>query len=402
MVLSRGANLKKVIIGVTGGIAAYKVPELARLFVRSGIDVQVVMTPAAAEFITPLTFQTLTGNPVFVEMYGDRTGERVRHVELLENADLMVIAPATANTLGKMALGLADNLLATLYLAADCPVVVIPSMNVNMFKHPAVVSNIELLQKRGCHVMDPDQGELACGVYGSGRMPEPYDIFNFARRAVMIKDYQGIEVLVTAGPTREPLDPVRYISNPSTGLMGFSLARALSDRGALVTLVSGPTHLTAPAGVRLVKVNTAAEMREAVLSDYSKCRIIYKAAAVSDFRPAENWDEKVKKEKASMTLQLASNPDILLELGKNKGNKILVGFAAETEDALQNAHDKLVNKNLDLIIVNNLKEPGSGFAVNTNRVSIIDRDGKVEEIPLMEKEELAHLILDRTAVLLKK
>lgn len=393
--------MKKVIIGVTGGIAAYKIPELARLFVRGGIDVQVVLTPAAAEFITPLTFQTLTGNPVYVEMYGDRTGERVRHVELLEKADLMVIAPATANTIGKMALGLADNLISTLYLAADCPVVVIPSMNVNMFRHPAVVANIEMLRKRGCHVMDPDEGELACGVYGSGRMPEPYDIFNFARRAVMTKDYQGIEVLVTAGPTREPLDPVRYISNPSTGLMGYSLARALSDRGAVVTLVSGPTHLRAPTGVKLVSVNTAAEMHEAVLSSFSRCRIVFKAAAVSDFRPAENWDEKVKKEKASMALQLASNPDILLELGKTKDDKILVGFAAETENAVQNAQDKLSRKNLDLIVVNNLKEPGCGFAVSTNRVSLIGRDGEVEEIPMMEKEELAHLILDRTAVLIK-
>ncbi len=393
--------MKKVIIGVTGGIAAYKIPELARLFVRGGIDVQVVLTPAAAEFITPLTFQTLTGNPVYVEMYGDRTGERVRHVELLEKADLMVIAPATANTIGKMALGLADNLISTLYLAADCPVVVIPSMNVNMFRHPAVVANIEMLRKRGCHVMDPDEGELACGVYGSGRMPEPYDIFNFARRAVMTKDYQGIEVLVTAGPTREPLDPVRYISNPSTGLMGYSLARALSDRGAVVTLVSGPTHLRVPTGVKLVSVNTAAEMHEAVLSSFSRCRIVFKAAAVSDFRPAENWDEKVKKEKASMALQLASNPDILLELGKTKDDKILVGFAAETENAVQNAQDKLSRKNLDLIVVNNLKEPGCGFAVSTNRVSLIGRDGEVEEIPMMEKEELAHLILDRTAVLIK-
>jgi len=264
-----------------------------------------------------------------------------------------------------------------------------------------VVANIETLRKRGCNVMDPDEGELACGVYGSGRMPEPYDIFNFTRRAVMAKDYQGIEVLVTAGPTREPLDPVRYISNPSTGLMGYSLARALSDRGASVTLVSGPTHLVVPRGVKLISVNTAAEMHEAVLSNFSSCRIVYKAAAVSDFRPSENWDEKVKKEKASMTLQLASNPDILFELGKTKGEKILVGFAAETENAVQNAHDKLLRKNLDLIVVNNLKEPGCGFAVSTNRVSLIGRDGEVEEIPLMGKEELAHLILDRTAVLIK-
>lgn len=392
--------MNKVLLGVTGGIAAYKAAELARLFVRGGADVQVVMTPAAAEFIAPLTFQTLTGHPAYVQMYTERTSDKIRHIELLEGADVLVVAPATANTIGKMAGGLADNLLTTLYLAATCPVVVVPSMNVNMYEHRVVRENLEKLRLHGCQIMDPDAGELACGVYGSGRMPEPQDIFYFTRAVLMPKDYQGLKALVTAGPTREPLDPVRFISNPSTGLMGYTLARALSERGADVTLISGPTHLTAPAGVKTVSVTTADEMYSAVLERYDQNRLVIKTAAVSDFRPLKKDLQKVKKTEAALTLQLAVNRDILLELGRQKGNRILVGFAAETEDAVDNAHDKLLRKNLDLIIVNNLNEPGAGFAVQTNRVSIIDCSGAVEELPLLEKEELAHRILDRVAGLL--
>ncbi len=388
--------MKKLILGITGGIAAYKAAELARIFVRSGTEVQAVMTPAAAEFIAPLTLQTLTGRPAYIEMYTERTSEKIRHIDLLEDADLLLIAPATANTLGKMACGFADNLLSTLYLAADCPVVVVPSMNVNMFKHAAVRANIEKLINQGCLVMDPDEGELACGVYGSGRMPEPVDIYNYAVAALMPKDYKGISVTVTAGPTREALDPVRFLSNPSTGLMGYALARALKERGADVTLISGPTHLKPPAGVKTVLVNTADEMFEAVFKNFSQSKILIKAAAVSDFKPAEKVDRKVKKDEAASVLNLERNRDILLELGRQKKDHILVGFAAETEEAVENAHDKLIRKNLDLIVVNNLNEPGAGFAVPTNRVSIIDRSGEKEELPLMEKEQLAHYILDRT------
>jgi len=392
--------LKKVLLGVTGGIAAYKAAELARIFIRNGADVQVVMTPAGAEFITPLTFQSLTGHPAYVEMYTERRDDKIRHIELLEEADVLVIAPATANTIGKMASGIADNLLTTLYLAATCPVVVIPSMNVNMYEHPVVQENLERLRLRGCRIMDPDAGELACGVYGRGRMPDPEDIYCFTRAALTTKDYQGLKALVTAGPTREPLDPVRFISNPSSGMMGYALARALNERGAEVTLISGPTDLTLPAGVKKIAVTTAEEMYEAVLENFDQNRLVIKTAAVSDFCPLETAPQKVKKNKAVLNLELVANRDILLELGKQKGERILVGFAAETEDALGNAHDKLLRKNLDLIIANNLKEPGAGFAVQTNRVSIIDRSGAVEELPLMEKEELAHRILDRVAVLL--
>lgn len=388
--------MKKLILGITGGIAAYKAAELARIFVRAGTEVQAVMTPAAAEFIAPLTLQTLTGRPAYIEMYTERTSEKIRHIDLLDDADLLLIAPATANTIGKMACGLADNLLTTLYLAADCPVVVVPSMNVNMFKHKAVRENIDKLISLGCLVMDPDEGELACGVYGSGRMPEPVDIFNYALAALKPKDYKGITVTVTAGPTREALDPVRYLSNPSTGLMGYALARALKERGADVTLISGPTNLMPPAGVKVISVNTADEMYEAVFSSYQESKIIFKAAAVSDFKPAEKAVNKVKKDDAGCQLNLERNRDILLELGRQKGEHILVGFAAETEEAVENAHDKLIRKNLDLIVVNNLNEPGAGFAVPTNRVSIIERSGEKEELPLMGKEQLAHHILDRT------
>lgn len=392
--------MKKVLLGVTGGIAAYKAAELARLFVRGGAEVQVIMTPAAVEFIAPLTFQTLTERPTYVHMYTERAGEKIRHIELLEEADVLVVAPATANTIGKMAGGLADNLLSTIYLAATCPVVVVPSMNVHMYEHPAVQENLDKLRSFGCHIMDPDAGELACGVYGRGRMPEPQDIYNFTRAALMPKDYQGVKALVTAGPTREPLDPVRFISNPSTGVMGYSLARALSERGADVTLISGPTELPAPAGVKKIAVTTADEMYDAVLERYDQNRLVVKTAAVSDFRPLKAAAQKVKKNEALLTLELTANRDILFEIGKQKGNRILVGFAAETENAVENAHDKLLRKNLDLVIVNNLNEQGAGFAVPTNRVSIIDRSGATEQLPLMEKEQLAHQILDRVNKLL--
>lgn len=393
--------MKKVLLGITGGIAAYKAAELARLFIRGGAEVQVVMTPAATHFIAPLTLQTLTGRPVYVKMFADRSEAGIPHIELLDDVELLVVAPATANTLAKMASGFADNLLTTLYLAATCPVVVVPSMNVNMFEHLTVKDNLAKLGSSGCHVMDPDSGELACGVYGKGRMPEPSDIYNFALQVFQVRDYQGIRALVTAGPTREPLDPVRFISNPSTGLMGFALARALRERGAEVTLISGPTALKAPAEVHLVPVITAEEMHQAVLENFDRCQLVIKAAAVSDFKPAVFVDHKVKKDQAGLTVKFTPTTDILEELGRRKKHQVLIGFAAETEDAVENARAKLMRKNLDLIVVNNLVEEGAGFASSTNRVSIVDPGGTVEELPLMEKKDLAHKLLDRIAPLLK-
>ncbi|MFO8192675.1 MAG: bifunctional phosphopantothenoylcysteine decarboxylase/phosphopantothenate--cysteine ligase CoaBC [Bacillota bacterium] len=392
-------SLQKIVLGVTGGIAAYKTAELARIFIRSGVEVQVVMTEAASRFVNPLTFTTLTGNPVHFQMYdGQSTG--IRHIDLSEGADAMIIAPATANTIAKMATGLADNLLTTLFLATLCPVIIAPSMNVKMFEHKTVQNNLQVLRSRGCHILEPNAGELACGEYGRGRMPEPQEIFDFTRLLLTPKDFAGIKALVTAGPTREHLDPVRYISNPSTGLMGYALARALSERGAEVVLISGPTHLTSPPGVKKVAITSADEMYEEVFKYYNDCRLIIKAAAVSDFRPLSEAEQKVKKHDASLSLELAANRDILKDLGQNKDNRILIGFAAETENATENARDKLIKKNLDLIVINDLTEPGAGFAVTTNRVSIIGREGAVERLPLMEKETVAHEILNRVVLLL--
>lgn len=392
--------MNKVLLGVTGGIAAYKTAELARLYIKGGAAVQVVMTPAATRFITPLTFQTLTGNPVFCEMFAERSEAWIPHIELLDRVDLLVIAPASANTVAKMATGIADNLLTTLYLAAVCPVVVVPSMNVNMFAHPAVIDNLEKLRTAGCHVMDPDSGELACGVYGKGRMPEPEDIYLYSLHSIRVKDYESLNVLVTAGPTREPLDPVRYISNPSTGLMGFAIARALQERGANVTLISGPTTLQAPHAVNLIAVTTAEQMHKAVIDHFDQNQLVIKAAAVSDFKPSQYSGQKVKKNDAGLTLELTPTADILMELGLRKKNQVLVGFAAETENVVQNARDKLTRKNLDLIVVNDLAEEDAGFASPTNRVKLIDHSGAVEELPLMKKEELAHRLLDRIAPLI--
>lgn len=392
--------MELILLGVTGGIAAYKAAELARILARRGYAVQAVLTPAAARFVAPLTFQTLTGRPVPADLFDPPGEEKVRHVDLAGRALALVVAPATANTIGKMAAGIADNFLTTLYLAARSPVVVVPSMNEAMFASAAVQENLEILRRRGVHVMEPDSGELACGVVGQGRMPEPLDIYYYVRFVLSRKDFAGVRALVTAGPTREPLDPVRYLSNPSSGRMGYACARALAERGAAVTLVSGPCDLPCPRGVELIRVTTAREMYDAVLERYPACRLVIKAAAVSDYRPARAAEQKMKKGPPAGMVELAANPDILLELGRRKKGHVLVGFAAETENILENARDKLARKNLDLVVVNDLTAPGSGFAVDTNRACLVDRQGGVEELPLMSKEDLARHILDRVAPLL--
>ncbi len=392
--------MKKVLLGVTGGIAAYKAAELARLYIRGGAAVQVVMTPAAIHFITPLTFRALTGNPVFSEMFVGRNEAGIPHINLLDSVDLLVIAPATANTVAKMACGIADNLLTTLYLAATCPVVVVPSMNINMFEHATLKENLLKLRAAGCHVMEPDSGELACGAFGKGRMPEPADIYSYSLQVFRVNDFENINALVTAGPTRESLDPVRYISNPSTGLMGYSIARALQERGAEVTLVSGPTALKAPPAVNFIPVTTAAQMYEAAIDHFDQSQLVIKAAAVSDFKPSLFSGQKVKKTGAGLTMELTPTTDILMELGRRKKDQVLVGFAAETENVVANAREKLTRKNLDLIVVNDLTEEGAGFASPTNRVTLIDRYGSVDELPLMGKEELAHRLLDRIVLLI--
>jgi phosphopantothenoylcysteine decarboxylase/phosphopantothenate--cysteine ligase len=392
--------LKTVLLGITGGIAAYKAAELARLFIRDSIQVQAVMTAAAVQFVAPLTFETITGRDVPVEMFGAARAGKVRHISIAEQADVMVVAPASANTLSKMALGVADNLLTTLYLAVNCPVVLVPSMNENMLAHPAVQENLGRLRAAGCLVMEPGTGELACGVVGKGRMPEPQDIYRYVCAAMAPKDFRGVKALVTAGPTREHFDPVRFISNPSTGLMGYALAQALADRGAEVTLVSGPSVLACPAGVERVAVTSAVEMHREVLSRYDGCDLVIKAAAVSDYRPSASAPQKVKKREPAETVLLTANPDILKDLGLRKGKQLLVGFAAETENAEAHALKKLKEKNLDLIVLNDLTAPGTGFGCLTNQAILIDRRGSLERLPLMKKETLAHLILDRVKTVL--
>lgn len=393
--------MKKVVLGICGGIAAYKMATLARLFVKEGASVHVVMTEAGIKFITPLTFETLTGNPVYSKMFDRHNKTAIPHIDLAQKADLFVLAPATANTIAKLAYGLADNLLSTLYLAATCPTVVVPAMNVHMLEHQVVQKNIALLKERGCHVLEPGTGELACGEKGRGRLPEPEEIFDYCEAVLTQKDFSAVKAVVTAGPTREPLDPVRFLSNPATGLMGYKLAAALQKRGAEVVLITGPTHLKPPYGVKTVPVNTADEMYNAVFKYYDRADLVIKTAAVSDYRPKKQEAQKVKKDQGALHLPLALNRDILLELGRKKNNQVLVGFAAETENVVAGAREKLEKKNLDLIVANDLSDPKAGFAVKTNRVTLINRAGQAEELPLLAKEKLAGLILDRVLGLLK-
>ncbi|MDQ0285789.1 phosphopantothenoylcysteine decarboxylase/phosphopantothenate--cysteine ligase [Desulfofundulus luciae] len=387
---------KSVILGVTGGIAAYKAAELASALVKAGALVDVVMTQAAQEFVRPLTFAALTGRPVHTALFGPPAGGAIPHIELATRADLVVIAPATANILAKLAHGLADDLLSSLVLAATCPVLLCPAMNASMYAHPAVQANLKRLVGMGYHVLEPEVGRLACGVEGRGRMPAPEVILGHIKGLFSLPDdLGGLKVLVTAGGTREPLDPVRYISNRSSGKMGYALAAAAIQRGAVVTLVSAPTSLDPPAGVELVSVETARQMYEAVMERFSTQDVVIKAAAVADYRPKIVAGQKIKKTGETLILELEINPDILYELGQRKEpHQTLVGFAAETEDLEANALQKLRKKNLDLLVANDVTQPGAGFGTDTNIVKLFYRDGRVQSLPVMDKKTLAHRILD--------
>jgi phosphopantothenoylcysteine decarboxylase/phosphopantothenate--cysteine ligase len=393
---------KHVLLGVTGGIAAYKSAELVRLFVKEGCLVKVIMTRHATAFITPLTLQTLSGNPVFLEMFSLLKEQDIAHIALAQEADIVVIAPATANVIGKMAAGLADDLLTTVVLAVKAPILICPAMNTNMYDNPIVRENMRKLADRGCRILPAAAGELACKSEGSGRLPDLADILEEVRSLLAEKDLAGVRVLVTAGPTREPFDPVRFITNYSSGKMGYALAVAAGRRGADVTLISGPSALTAPSGVNVIRVDTALEMHEAVLKHFETADVIIKAAAVADYRPSFRADQKIKKRGGALTLTLERNPDILAELGKIKGERILVGFAMESEDLVENAKTKLRKKNLDLIVANDVKQSGAGFQADTNIVKILDRAGGMEELPLMDKIEAADRILDRVKRLIEK
>jgi phosphopantothenoylcysteine decarboxylase/phosphopantothenate--cysteine ligase len=395
----RGA---RVLLGVTGSIAAYKAVELLRLLTKRGAEVQAVMTDAATKFVAPLTFETLTRQPVLLDMWSLAYGHRIGHIEATQRADLLVVAPATARTIARLALGLADDFLSCIYLASRCPIVVAPAMDCDMFAHPALQENLRRLRDRGVRIVEPDTGPLASGLVGRGRLAEPPEILA-AIEALLAsqRDLAGEVILVTAGPTREPLDPVRFLSNRSSGKMGYAVAEAAAARGARVILVSGPTALPAPAGVDIVHVETAQEMHDAVLAKLPVARVVIKAAAVADYRPRHAADRKLKKGQAVPEVVLEPTPDILTEVGRRKGSRILVGFAAETEELEANARAKLERKNLDLMVANDVGQPGAGFDVDTNVVKILDPAGGVEELPMLPKREVANRILDRVAALLR-
>ncbi len=391
-----------MIIGVTGGIACYKAVELVRLLVKDSLAVQVIMTRAAMEFVTPLTFQTLSGKPVATETFNLTQESEIGHINLADSADLFVIAPATANVIGKIAAGIADDLLTTVLMATQAPVLIAPAMNIHMYENPILQENIRKLRRIGYHFMEPAEGYLACGYEGKGRLPEPEKILEEIRSLLRKKDLLGERFLITAGPSREPLDPVRYISNRSSGKMGYALARAAVRRGAGVVLVSGPSAIEPPSAVRLIPVNTAAEMRRAVLEQFPECTAVIMAAAVADYRPVDASSKKLKRGKAPLDIRLEPNPDILRELGRRKNGKLLVGFAAETEELIANATRKLHEKNLDLIVANDVTQAGGGFDGDTNIATIVDRSGASDSLSLMTKDELADRIYDHLLALKDK
>lgn len=394
----------KVALGVSGGIAAYKAAELVRLLQDRGIRVQVVMTRAAQEFVRPLTFAALSGEKVITDLFGADAEEpnidsAVEHIAVAQSIDALVVAPATADVIAKFAHGEASDFLTTLFLATTAPVVVAPAMNVNMWENQATQTNIEVLQKRGVHVVDPDSGYLACGMIGAGRLAANNKILDAVLGVLgATPDLAGETILVTAGGTREPIDPVRYIGNRSSGKMGYSLAEAALRRGARVILISGPTALKPPVGAEFVAVQTAREMREAVIARLESATVVIKAAAVSDFMVSNASEQKIKR-KGPFTVQLEPTPDILAEVGAKKGSRIVIGFAAETEDALENARKKMVAKFVDAIIVNDVSQPGIGFDSDRNAVSILTPEG-MEHVPEMSKWEVAHRVLD-TAIKIK-
>lgn len=390
---------REIILGVTGSIAAYKAVYLARELIKRGANVHVVPTKNAMHFVTPLTFQTVTGNPVTTEMFELLSGSEIGHVSLADRAHITVVAPATANVIGKVANGLADDFLSTMIMATKVPVLFAPAMNTVMWESPAVRRNVALLKEAGYHFVEPAVGELACKAQGQGKMAEPETIIECIEDVLSPKDLLGKRILVTAGPTLEPIDPVRFVSNHSSGKMGYAIAKAAARRGAEVTLVSGPTLLPCPVRVNFIQVTTAEEMYDAVVAAAPRQDVIIKAAAVCDWRPSESAAEKIKKGPGFVpALDLEPTPDILKELGRIKTQgQLLVGFAAETENLEANAREKLVKKNLDLIVANDVTMPGAGFHHDTNAVKILSRDGKIAGVPLMEKDKVAERVLDAIA-----
>lgn len=391
---------KNILVGVTGGIAAYKVVEVVSRLKKLGAEVRVVMTRAAAEFVAPRTFQEITKNPVSVEMFAGAINFHVEHIALANFADVVLIAPATANFLAKAAHGIADDLLTTTILATPAPLLVAPSMNTRMLDHPATQENIEILKSRGVKIIDSEIGLLACGTSGKGRLAEPENICEEIIKFFAPKILKDKKILVTAGGTIEPIDPVRFICNRSSGKMGFEIAKAAKNHGAEVILIAGNTTVDAPANLKFIKVETAEQMREEILKEFDSVDAVIMSAAVSDYRVKNIAAQKIKKDRENLTLELVKNPDILKELGQRKKNQLLVGFAAETQNVIDYAKNKIVEKNLDFIVANDVSKEGAGFAVDTNIISIINRAGEVENFPKMTKSELAEKIILRVAKLI--
>ena len=391
---------KTIVLGITGSIAAYKAADLASKLAQAGARINVVMTEAATKFVTPLTFRSLTNRPVVTSMWELSSEFSIEHVSLADAADVVVIAPATANAIAKLAAGIADDMLTATVLATRAPVIIAPAMHANMFQNPPTQDNLAKLRARGFTITGPAYGRLASGDTGPGRLAETQQIIDTISE-VLARSHNltGKRIVVTAGGTQEPIDPVRFIGNRSSGKMGLALAEAARDRGAKVTLITAPSHLPEPAGIEVIPVRTAAEMKRAVTRAVKKADALIMAAAVADYQPRSYATSKIKKESLSLTLELTRTPDILAEV---KGNFLKVGFAAESKDLVANARKKLAQKGLDLIVANDITEPESGFGADTNKVTIINREGKVESLPLMTKREVAERILDRVVGLLRK
>ena len=405
---------KNIILGVTGGIAAYKCVDLVSRLRKQGANVHVILTKGAQNFVTETAMREISGNPVVISMWQEIQQYDVEHIALAQLADAVLVAPATANVIAKCACGMADDMLTTTLLATKAPVFFAPAMNTNMYENSITQQNLHTLQERGCHIIDPAAGHLACGTSGVGRMPEPQELVEiladfFATGKELAEldeadscqhlaeglDFSGLNILVTAAGTREPIDPVRYIGNRSSGKMGYAIAEAARDLGANVTLISGPSALTPLAGVNFFKVESARDMRRLVLENFPESQIVIKAAAVADYRVKNVADHKIKKNDEELTLVLEKNPDILKELGQKKQKgQVLVGFAAETQNLIQYAQSKLEKKNLDMIVANDVSKPQAGFNVDTNLIKLLKRDGSIEELPLMSKKDLAYIILN--------
>ena len=393
---------KNIVLGVTGGIAAYKAVDVVSRLRKLRANVDVVMTESAQKFVTPLTFQALSQNYVTTDMFAEPKAWEIEHIAIASKADLFLVVPATANIIGKVANGIADDMLSTTIMATRAKVVFAPAMNTNMYTNPIVKKNIDSLKDLDYEFINPASGRLACGDYGEGKLADTVDIVDYVIDIFKDGELKGKKIVITAGPTIEPLDPVRYMTNYSSGKMGYALAEEAKKKGAEVTLITGPTNLEDPSGIKIIKIETTREMYESVESEFDDCHVLIKSAAPLDYRPEKMSQEKIKKNEDSMSISFIRNPDIAAHFGNIKKDQLIIGFAAETENIIENAKKKLESKNLDFIVANNVKSKDSGFRTDNNKATIIDRDGKQEELPDMSKNDLANIILEKVSTILNK